>query len=39
MSDTLPAAAPPRLRAARASVAACFFINAVLYADLLPRLP
>ncbi|WP_369256819.1 MFS transporter [Geodermatophilus amargosae] len=38
MSDTLPAA-PPRLRAARASVAACFFINAVLYADLVPRLP
>jgi MFS family permease len=39
VSDTLPAAAPPRLRAARASVAACFFINAVLYADLVPRLP
>nr|WP_239523610.1 MFS transporter [Geodermatophilus normandii] len=27
------------MRAARASVAACFFINAVLYADLVPRLP
>ncbi|GAB3308912.1 MFS transporter [Geodermatophilus aquaeductus] len=39
MSDTLPAAAPPRLRAARTAVAACFFINAVLYADLVPRLP
>jgi MFS family permease len=37
--DAAPAAAPPRLRAARASVAACFFINAVLYADLVPRLP
>lgn len=39
MSDTLPAAAPPRLRSARTAVAACFFINAVLYADLVPRLP
>jgi MFS family permease len=41
--DAAPAAAaaavPTRLRAARASVAACFFINAVLYADLVPRLP
>ncbi|MGY1686527.1 MFS transporter [Geodermatophilus sp. SYSU D00867] len=39
MSDTLPVPAPPRLRAARAAVAACFFVNAVLFADLVPRLP
>src|SRR4029079_8311577 len=32
---------PPtgRLRRARAAVGACFFVNAVLYADLVPRLP
>jgi MFS family permease len=30
---------PPRLRSARAAVAVCFFTNAVLYADLVPRLP
>ncbi len=39
MSDTLPATVPARLRAARTAVAACFFINAVLYANLVPRLP
>ena len=39
MSDTLPATLPARLRAARAAVAACFFINAVLFANLVPRLP
>ncbi|SNS13505.1 Fucose permease [Geodermatophilus saharensis] len=39
MSDTLPATVPARLRAARAAVAACFFTNAVLYANLVPRLP
>jgi MFS family permease len=38
------ASAPPRpgprdLRNARVAVAACFFINAVLYANLVPRLP
>ena len=39
MSDTLPGTAPTRLRAARAAVATCFFVNAVLYANLVPRLP
>ena len=39
MSDTLPATVPARLRAARTAVAACFFINAVLFANLVPRLP
>jgi MFS family permease len=39
VSDTLPATLPARLRAARAAVAACFFINAVLFANLVPRLP
>ncbi len=39
MSDTLPATVPARLRAARAAVAACFFVNAVLFANLVPRLP
>ncbi len=39
MSDTLPATVPARLRAARTAVAACFFVNAVLYANLVPRLP
>ena len=29
----------PQLRRARAAVAACFFINAVFYANLVPRLP
>ncbi|MGX5657099.1 MFS transporter [Geodermatophilus nigrescens] len=37
MSDTL--AVPAHLRAARAAVATCFFVNAVLYANLVPRLP
>jgi MFS family permease len=39
VSDTLPTTVPARLRAARAAVAACFFVNAVLYANLVPRLP
>jgi MFS family permease len=39
VSDTLPATVPARLRAARTAVAACFFINAVLFANLVPRLP
>jgi MFS family permease len=39
VSDTLPATVPARLRAARTAVAACFFVNAVLYANLVPRLP
>src|SRR5215211_7429877 len=30
---------PVRLRRARAAVAACFFLNAVFYAGLVPRLP
>src|SRR3954452_20143800 len=30
---------PAQLRAARVAVAACFFLNAVLYANLVPRLP
>jgi MFS family permease len=30
---------PAQLRAARVGVAACFFLNAVLYANLVPRLP
>ncbi len=35
-----PTAAPPaRLRRARAAVGACFFVNAVLYANVVPRLP
>ena len=38
--DTLRAAAPSRqLRQARLAVAACFFLNAVFYANLVPRLP
>jgi MFS family permease len=37
--DTRPTTAPARLRAARAAVAACFFVNAVLFANLVPRLP
>ncbi len=39
MPDTRPTTAPARLRAARAAVAACFFVNAVLFANLVPRLP
>ena len=35
-STLLPGA---RLRRARAAVAACFFVNAVLYANLVPRFP
>ena len=37
----LPAAAPvgPRLRCARAAVSALFFVDAVLYANLVPRRP
>lgn len=35
-----PAEFPPaRLRRARGAVAACFFVNAVFYANLVPRLP
>ena len=34
-----PDAPSSRLRRARAAVAACFFINAVFYANLVPRLP
>lgn len=37
MTDTVTGAA--RLRRARAAVAACFFLNAVCYAGLVPRLP
>ncbi|SOD98103.1 MFS transporter [Blastococcus haudaquaticus] len=36
-SDLAPA--PGRLRSARIAVAACFFLNAVFYANLVPRLP
>ncbi|HEV7210499.1 MAG TPA: MFS transporter [Blastococcus sp.] len=36
-TSTVPPTA--QLRRARAAVAACFFVNAVLYADLVPRLP
>ena len=40
MTDTRPAPAPAReLRHARVAVAACFFLNAVFYANLVPRLP
>lgn len=34
-----PVAVEPRLRHARAAVSAVFFVNAVLYANLVPRLP
>jgi MFS family permease len=34
-----PASVPSHLRRARAAVAACFFINAVFYANVVPRLP
>ncbi|MGY1746429.1 MFS transporter [Blastococcus sp. SYSU D00695] len=37
MTTTEDTTAPPRR--ARAAVAACFFVNAVLYAGLVPRLP
>jgi MFS family permease len=38
--DTLRAAAPPRqLRRARVAVATCFFLNAVFYSNVVPRLP
>jgi MFS family permease len=36
-TSTVPPTA--QLRRARAAVAACFFVNAVLYANLVPRLP
>jgi len=40
VTDTRSASAPPRgLRLARLGVAACFFLNAVFYANLVPRLP
>ena len=39
MTDTRSAAPPRALQRARAAVAACFFLNAVFYADLVPRLP
>lgn len=38
MSSATPAVAP-QLRRARAAVSAVFFVNAVLYANLVPRLP
>ncbi len=40
MTGTRPAPAPAReLRWARVAVAACFFLNAVFYANVVPRLP
>ena len=40
MTDTRSAPAPTReLRQARLGVAACFFLNAVFYANVVPRLP
>ncbi|TFV69174.1 MFS transporter [Blastococcus sp. CT_GayMR19] len=39
MGSAPPASVPPQLRRARAAVAGCFFINAVFYANLVPRLP
>jgi MFS family permease len=36
---TLAEFSPTRLRRARVGVGACFFVNAVLYANLVPRLP
>src|SRR5690348_2778308 len=36
-TSTVPPTA--ELRRARAAVAGCFFVNAVLYADLVPRFP
>jgi MFS family permease len=38
-SSAAPAPGPRVLRHARIAVAACFFLNAVLYANLVPRLP
>jgi MFS family permease len=39
MSADLQASGLPALRRARAAVAACFFVNAVVYANLVPRYP
>lgn len=39
MTATTAAAVAPHLRRARAAVAGLFFVNAVLYANLVPRLP
>ncbi|MGY1724330.1 MFS transporter [Blastococcus sp. SYSU DS0533] len=39
MSSAPATVEPPRLRRARRAVAACFFLNAVFYAGLVPRLP
>ena len=39
MSSAPPDAPSSRLRRARAAVAACFFVNAVFYANVVPRLP
>lgn len=39
MSRVPAALSPARLRRARGAVAACFFVNAVFYANLVPRLP
>ncbi len=39
MSSAPTTAPPARLRRARAAVGACFFVNAVLYANVVPRLP
>jgi MFS family permease len=39
MATTVTAPPAARLRRARTAVAACFFLNAVLYANLVPRLP
>ena len=36
-TSTVPPSA--RLRRARTAVGACFFVNAVLYANLIPRFP
>ena len=39
MASAPPASVPSQLRRARAAVAACFFVNAVFYANVVPRLP
>ncbi|MEX5718759.1 MFS transporter [Geodermatophilus maliterrae] len=39
MPSVSPAAVDPHLRRARAAVSVVFFVNAVLYANLVPRLP
>ena len=39
MPPTSTVSPDTRLRRARAAVGACFFINAVLYANLIPRFP